>query len=325
MSQFDNGIADHLTRRQFTTAAIGGVAAAAGGFPSLAWADTKPATLSPLHAPFKKMRLSLAAYSLRKYLQQNWPTPRKRAGKAAMTMEDFVDYCGKLKLDGCEPTSYYFPNPLSNKYLVELRERAKRLHLDVSATAIGNDFCVKEGPARKRQLQLCRQWVDYAAVLGAPSIRIFAGRIPRGDSEEAAVERCAAGINESVKYAATKKVALALENHGGITATPKQMLKIIAKVKPSPYFGVNFDGGNFRTDDPYRDLAVIAPYAINAQLKVTITRKGKREAADLKKMLHILKDAGYRGWVALEYEEREEPKQEIPKVINKLRDLMASL
>jgi sugar phosphate isomerase/epimerase len=325
MTQFDHEFAQHLTRRQFATAAVGGMAAVAGGV-SLAAADQKePATLSPLHAPFDKMKLSLAAYSLRKYLQQNWPNPRKRAAKAAMTMADFVDYCGKLKLDGCEPTSYYFPNPLSVKYLEDLRERAKRQHLAISATAIGNDFCVKDGPTRKRQLQLCRQWVDYAAVLGAPSIRIFAGKVPRGDSEAAAIERCVAGINESVKYAAKKKVALALENHGGITATPKQMLRIISGVTPSPYFGVNFDGGNFRTDDPYRDLAVIAPYAINAQLKLSVTRKGKREPADMKKTLQILKRAGYRGWVALEYEEREEPKKEIPKVIHKLRDLMAAL
>jgi sugar phosphate isomerase/epimerase len=324
MNQTDFQFPEPLTRRQFAQTAVV-TAAAATGFSSFASAAAKPATLSPLHAPFKKMRLSLAAYSLRKYLQQNWPTPRKRATKPAMTMEDFVDYCGKLKLDGCEPTSYYFPNPLSNRYLTELRDRAKRLHLDISATAIGNDFCVKEGPRRKRELRLCRQWVDYAAVLGAPSIRIFAGRIPRGDSEEAAIERCTAGINESVKYAATKKVALALENHGGITATPKQMLKIISRVTPSPYFGVNFDGGNFRTDDPYRDMAIIAPYTVNAQLKASIVRKGKREAADLKKVLNILKDAGYRGWVSLEYEEREEPKKEIPRLIHKLRDLMAAL
>lgn len=319
-----NATSDTLTRREFVKTAAAGAAVAAGFLP-IADAAPQHATLSRLHAPFEKMRLSLAAYSLRKYMQQNWPSPRKRATKATMNIEDFVDYCGKLKLDGCEPTSYYFPRPLTNDYLKSLRERAKRLGLDISATAIGNDFCVKDGPQRKRQLRLCRQWVDYAAMLGAPSIRIFAGHISKGDSEEAAIERCVAGINESVKYAATKKVALALENHGGITGTPRQMLKIISGVKPSPYFGVNLDGGNFRTDDPYRDLAKIAPFAINAQLKLTVVRKGKREPADLKKTLQILKHAGYRGWVALEYEERKDPKKEIPKTIHKLRDLMAAL
>src|SRR5258708_8444463 len=126
--------------------------------------------------------------------------------------------------------------------------------------------------------------------MGAPVIRIFAGNVPAGDSEEAAIERCAAGINESLDYAAKKGVCLALENHGGITATPVQMLRIIEQVKESPWFGVNLDGGNFRTADPYSDLAKIAPYAINAQLKTDLSPGGKREDTDLARLVTILAD-----------------------------------
>ena len=100
------------------------------------------------------------------------------------------------------------------------------------------------------------------------------------------------------------------------------MLKIIKGVKPSPWFGVNFDSGNFRTDDPYGDLEKIAPYAINAQIKVAVTRNGKKESADLKRTIHILKEAGYRGWIALEYEEQDDPKKAIPEYINQLRELI---
>ena len=53
------------------------------------------------------------------------------------------------------------------------------------------------------------------------------------------------------------------------------MLKIIDKVDASPWFGVNFDSGNFQTDDPYADLAKIAPYAVNAQIKAAIAPGGK--------------------------------------------------
>src|SRR5690606_10217962 len=98
-------------------------------------------------------------------------------------------------------------------------------------------------------------------------IRIFAGRIAKGSSEAEALDLCVAGIEESLKYAAQKGVILALENHGGITSTPDQLLAIVKRVSPSPWFGVNFDSGNFRTDDPYGDLARIAPYAVNAQIK----------------------------------------------------------
>lgn len=315
----------NLSRREFTKAALAGGAAVAAGLPAVAAAaEEKRRRTSPLHAPFKKMRLSLAGYSLRQYMQQNWPRPRKSRTKPTMTIEDFVDYCGKLKLDGTEPTSYYFPRPLTVRYLKDLRARAKGLGLAISGTAIGNDFCLPEGKQRQRELRLCRQWIDYAAVLGAPAMRIFAGHVPRGGSETQAIKQAQKGINECLKYAAKKKVGLALENHGGITATPEQMLRIVDGVDESPWFGVNFDSGNFRTDDPYRDLAKIAPYAINAQIKVVVTRKGKREPADLKKTLQILQDAGYRGWIALEYEEKN-PKKEIPGYVEKLRELIQTI
>eukprot|EP00913_Durusdinium_trenchii_P028493 g26721.t1 len=298
-----------LTRREFLQAGVGTVVGSTV-FPHLAVA-AKPQ--SHLHAPFLKMRLSLAAYSMRKFMQQNWPTPRKRKLNADLTMTQFVDYCAKLELDGCELTSYFFPKSIDDAYLSKLRIHALWNRLDISGTAIGNDFCVKEGNAREKQLRMCRQWIDYAAVMGAPAIRIFAGRVPKGDNEAAAIERCVAGINTSLDYAAQKGVGLALENHGGITSTPQQMLRIIEGVKDSPWFGVNFDSGNFRTDDPYRDLEMIAPYAINAQVKVAVTRKGKKEHADLKRTMKILSDAGYRGWVALEYEESEDPYKAIPR------------
>ena len=192
----------------------------------------------------------------------------------------------------------------------------------MSGTAIGNDFCLAPGEKRDAQIALCKTWIDHAAVMGAPVIRVFAGRIPKGETEEVARDRCVAGIDECLDYAATKGVFLALENHGGITATPDQLLAIVKAVKPSPWFGVNYDSGNFRTDDPYRDLEKIAPYAINAQIKVAITRDGKKEPADLRRMVEILKSAKYRGYVVLEYEEAK-PWDEIPEYIDLLRKFIS--
>lgn len=268
------------------------------------------------------MKLSLAAYSFNRSLPRNWPTPRQ--SDSTMTLLDFIDYCAEMNLDGTELTSYYFPQEVTDEYLLQIKERTFRLGLDISGTAIGNDFCLAEGPARKEQLQLTRQWIDYAASMGAPVIRIFAGRVPKGDTEEAALERCVAGINESVAYAASKGVVLALENHGGITATPEQLLAIVKRVDDSPWFGVNFDSGNFRTADPYGDLEKIAPYAVNAQVKVAISPENKaKQPADLGRIINILKQANYRGYVVLEYEEQEDPKVEIPKLLDQLRELIA--
>lgn len=265
------------------------------------------------------LKLSLAAYSFNRQLAKRG-TPEEIA-KAEMTLEKFIEFCAAQGLGATELTGYYFPREISNAYLLNIRALTHRLGLSISGTAIGNDFCVAEGEARDKQLAECREWIDYAAIMGAPAIRIFAGKVPNGDTEEAAIERCAAGINESLKYAATKGVYLALENHGGITATPEQMLNIILKIDSSPWFGVNFDSGNFQTEDPYADLAKIAPYAVNAQIKASIAPGGKKQPAHLPRIVDILKNAGYRGFVALEYEEQESPFEAIPKILDQLRPL----
>lgn len=267
------------------------------------------------------MKLSLAAYSFNQILPKQ--ATLEQIAAAPFSLEKFIDFCAEQNLDGTELTAYYFPKEISSEYLMSLKDRTFRLGLDISGTAIGNDFCLPEGEARQRNLKMCRDWVDHSAALGAPVIRIFAGNIPKGDSEEQARERCIDGINQSLDYAATKGVCLALENHGGITSTPSQMLKIIQGVKSSPWFGVNFDGGNFQTDDPYRDLALIAPYAINAQVKVEVAPSGKKELADLSRVVRILKDANYRGFLVLEYEAAEDPFVAIPRHLKTLRELIS--
>ncbi len=266
------------------------------------------------------LKLSLAGYSFNKMMAKRGG--REDIAKAEMSLEKFIDYCAAQGLGATELTGYYFPKDITSEYLLSLRAQTHRLGISISGTAIGNDFCLPEGDARQKQLAECREWIDYAAIMGAPAIRIFAGKVPKGDTEDAAIERCAAGINECLKYAATKGVFLALENHGGITATPEQMMKIISLVDSSPWFGLNFDSGNFQTEDPYADLAKIAPYAVNAQIKAAIAPGGKKQPADFERIVKILKDAGYRGFVALEYEEAESPFEAIPMLLAQLRPLL---
>lgn len=303
-----------LSRRSFFKSTGLGLGVAAGTL----------ATSSQAAAPLPRtgtshMKLSMAAYSFRDSLATRGTD--EEIAKAGMRLSDVIDLSAQYGLDGVELTSYYFPKDVTNEYLMAIKEQTFRLGLDVSGTAIGNDFCHKPGPARDEQLAMTREWIDYAAIMGAPVIRIFAGTVKEGDDEGAAIGRCIEGINESLQYAAQKGVFLALENHGGITDTPDHMLRIIDGVKDSPWFGVNLDGGNFNTDDPYRDLARIAPYAINAQIKVMVNSNGTREVADFPRIIGILKDAGYRGYIVLEYEEKD-PKVEVPKYLDILRELL---
>ncbi len=306
---------ESVNRRAFFKAAAAGT--------GLALAGNLLAPAAPAAGPLKRngkphMKLSLAAYSFRDSLDlKKNPT---------MTLDDFIRLCADLDLDGTELTSYYFPKDFNDDYLIHIKQLTFKLGLDISGTAINNDFCLPPGEKRQEALAHTRKWIDHSALMGAPVIRIFAGYLPQGDTEQAAIERCAEGINESLEYAAKKGVFLALENHGGLTATPEMMLKIIGLVKESPWFGVNFDGGNFDSMDPYRDLTAIAPYAINAQLKTTVhiggKKVGKEVDADLARTVHILADAGYRGYIVLEYEGKEDPKTAVPRHIAEIRKLI---
>jgi sugar phosphate isomerase/epimerase len=157
--------------------------------------------------------------------------------------------------------------------------------------------------------------------MGGKTMRIFAGSVKKGDSEDAARQRTIDTIERACDHAAKYKVYLALENHGGITATAEQMLKIVKAVKHD-WFGVNWDTGNFHTPDPYGDLEMIAPYAVTVQIKTEIHPGGKREDADLKRLTDILRKVNYQGYVALEYEAAEDPRTAVPRAITALKKLM---
>ena len=131
-----------------------------------------------------------------------------------------------------------------------------------------------------------------------------------------------AAIQEACDHAGKFGVYLALENHGGITTTPAQMMAMVKAVQ-HPWFGVNWDTGNYQTTDPYADLVELAPYAVVVQTKSEIHRAGQaKEEADLKRLMGILRTANYRGYVALEYEAAENPRTAVPRIIEELKKLM---
>jgi sugar phosphate isomerase/epimerase len=188
--------------------------------------------------------------------------------------------------------------------------------------AINNNFGTASAAKLKADLKKVRDWVEISSRLGAKTIRIFAGSKDKDDTEEKARARCVEAIQESCDYSARYGIYLALENHGGIVTTIDQMLAVVHAVKHD-WFGVNFDTGNFHSPDPYADLTRLAPYAVVVQLKTEIQRTGqKKEDADLSRLISILRDARYRGYVALEYEADEDPKTAIPRHIEALKKLV---
>jgi len=291
--------------------AVGGIAG--GMFP------TRIPAIGPIQRNGQaKFKFSLSAYSYRKLLTGDPPE---------LTLDDFLADCARFGLEGTEPTTYYFPKNITHEYLRHLKGLAFRLGLDISGTAVGNDFCHPQGPERHRQIVQVKQWIDYAEILGAPVIRIFSGRPRKEQTEDEAHRLAVEAIEECCEYAGRHGVFLALENHGGLTTTIDGMMRLVDAVK-SPWFGVNLDTGNFHDwrdiDQMYADLARLAPYSLNVQVKVVVAGADRKKIpADFARLAQILSEAAYRGYIVLEYEEDEDPRVACPRYIDQLRQAFA--
>ncbi|MBI4604176.1 MAG: sugar phosphate isomerase/epimerase [Planctomycetes bacterium] len=262
-----------------------------------------------------RLKLSCAAYSLRKYLDLKKPS---------MTLEEFMEKCAAWGTDGVELTEYYFPKPITAEHVARLKRKAALLGLDITGSPIGNNFALPPGEERERQVAAVKAWIDVSADLGSPAIRIFAGGAPRGASEVDARKWVVESIEACCAHAAKRGVFLALENHGGVVAEADGLLEIVRAVR-CEWFGVNLDTGNFHTRDPYGDIERCVPYAVTCQVKTEIAPAGeKKREADLARLVGILRKVGYAGYVTLEYEAAEEPLEAVPRHLETLRKLLSA-
>ena len=295
------------SRRELLKAIPAAALAAAGAAPALA--------IPPVARSGKaRLRLGLAGYSLRDHL----------TGKLspAMTLDDFIERAAAWEVDAVELTSYYFPPDFSGAYVAGLKRHCHLLGIEVSTTPIRNTFTYPGGPEREKEIAHVKRWLDVAADLGSPAIRIFAGDAQKGQPEAEARRHCVECIEACADHAARRGVFLALENHGGVVSEPDGLLEIVRAVE-SDWFGVNLDTGNFHGEDPYADLARCVPYAVTAQVKVEMQAKGgPKTEADFGRLVRMLKDAHYRGCVTLEYEAAEAPLTAVPRFLDRLRALL---
>lgn len=296
-----------ISRRNFNNLALGGMFT----FPL---ANTR--AIEPITRTGKPLiKLAVAAYSFRKFLDLKGKSP------PSMSMEQFAEWVAGIGLGAIEPTSYYFPDT-SHTAMARYKLYCAKLGLDITGTAVGNDFTTTDAAKQKAQMQLVKDWVEKCSILGGKTIRIFAGNLPKGDTLAQAQERCVNAIGQACDHAAKYGVILALENHGGITARVEDLLTLVRKIN-HPNFGVNLDTGNFRTEDPYGDLEKLAPYAVVAQLKTEMHPKGKTvQPADLKRLVNMLQKVNFRGYLAVEHEANEDPKEGVTRAITELKTLV---
>jgi sugar phosphate isomerase/epimerase len=253
------------------------------------------------------MKVGCAAYSYRKYLTSG-----------EMSLEDFIEAGYAMGLDGVELTAYYFCTT-EVSYLKKLKRLALACGVEISGAAIGGAFAVPDGP-RAEHVSYAKEWVDISVVLGAPYLRVFAGPVPEGHTEDEAMEWCIAGLKEVVPYAEDKGIVIGLENHGGITSRLDQVMRLVEGVD-SDWLKVNLDVGNYRTD-PYREIAETAPHAVSVHAKTQIGGDPPH-LLDYPRSVQILRAQRYRGYVSIEYEAAEEPCLAVPRFANYLRSLVA--
>lgn len=263
--------------------------------------------------------LSMTTYSMKPHMRWWWG--KETEGK--LEIADFLEYAAQQGLDGVELTSYFFKDPVVNSDLHEIKRRAYLLGLNITGGAMGNNFShPPESDVTKEQMAYFQKWVDHFATLGAPAVRVFASRgRPKGASDEQVIDNVIANLKEALVYAESKGVLLGLENHDFVTQID-YLLQILEAID-SPWLGVTWDSANLApTDDPYRDLARIAPYAITAQIKVMTKVNGEHTPADFGRLVKILQDAKFSGPLVLEYEEKEDPYQGIPRFIKAVREVL---
>jgi sugar phosphate isomerase/epimerase len=290
------------------------------------WAGSALAIEPFVRSGRSRFHLGLAAYSFRQFFQWNRGKEQPPAADPArrLTPESFVDLAADLGCDAAELTSYFFAPDATADDMRALRRHAFLRGVTISGSAVGNKFTMPAGPELDAEVDAVMAWIDKTAALGAPHLRVFAGEVPPEGDLPAARRRCIAALEACAEHAGRAGVMLGLENHGGIVATADGLLEVVRAVK-SPWLGVNLDTGNFRVADPYAELARCVPFAINVQYKVEVQRSadGVKEPADAARVVKLLRDGGYQGFVTLEYEAHEDPFVAVPRHLRELRELLA--
>ncbi|MCW3108994.1 MAG: Sugar phosphate isomerase/epimerase [Segetibacter sp.] len=290
--------------------------------PTLAFTGSIFLTTQPLLAHNKiersagsKLRISLNAYSFNEPLT-----------KGTMTLDDLLDFCAANDFDAVDLTGYYFPGYPTvpeDSYIFHLKQKAHRLGLDISGTGVKNDFTNPDKSKRKEDIKLVKKWIECAAKLGAPVIRVFSGlRIPEGHTWDEVANWMVKDMKECAEYGKDHGVFVAMQNHNDFIKTGEQAQKIIELVN-SDWFALVLDIGSYRTGDPYTQIEQTAKFAVNWQLKEMMFVNEREQKTDLQKVIGIIKSSGYRGYVPIETLGAGDPKVKVPVFLAEVRKALA--
>ena len=270
------------------------------------------AKTAPAGAP--RLKTSLNAYSFNDLL---------RSG--SLTLEALLEFCAESGFDGVDLTGYYvpgYPQSPQDAVIYRIKRKAFSLGLEISGTGVRNDFTLPAADARRAEVALVQRWIEVAAKLGAPVIRIFAGKQDTGGHRrEEVTDWMVRDISECVSHGERHGVIVAIQNHNDFLRTAAEAVEIVARVN-SPWFGLILDTGSFQAGDPYEQIALAAPRAVSWQIKERIVAHGVEQPIDLDRIVAIIRQTGYRGYLPIETLGAGDPRE---KVRGMLRALNSSL
>jgi sugar phosphate isomerase/epimerase len=318
-----------LHRRNFIQTAAVIAAASMVGFSSRLQADVLP--VRRVGGPFLKTALN--AYSFDALLNAN---ARNRA--IGLDLFALCDFAASQGFDGIDLTGYYFPgypNAPEDSYLYGIKKHLHALGLAISGTGVRNDFTAADKNVRAEGVRRVKQWIEVAAKLGAPVLRVFADSQPpyhnwieasSNATRERVEEWMAQDLRECVLHAQSFGVVVGLQNHGDFITTAEEHLRLLKKID-SPWCGAIVDTGRYLSADPYEDISTMAPYAVNWQIKTNISNKATSPRMDLIKLIKIIRRSGYRGYLPIETlslgRKDYNPMLEVPTFLAELRNAIA--
>ena len=285
----------NLDRRDFLGLSVGSVAAMAS-FSGCAgigyglagdWGKAPPSTFS----------ISLAEWSLHRSLQGG-----------QMTNLDFPQATREVYgLDAVEYVNSFFKDKARDeKYLNQLKKRCDDHQIESLLI-----MCDGEGrlgdpdeKARAQAVQNHHRWVDAAKFLGCHSIRVNAASAGSYDEQ---MKLAADGLAQLTDYGASQGLNVIVENHGGLSSNGAWLAGVMKTVNHPrcgtlPDFG-NFNLGGGKTYDRYKGVAELMPFAKAVSAKShAFDEAGNETKTDYQKMMKIVLDAKYHGYVGIEFE-----------------------
>ena len=247
------------------------------------------------------------------------------------SIESYIDYAYELKLDIVDFRGSRGFDSHDPGYLLGIKMKCLRYGLPIGYVASGGHFVGADEELEEKVAQT-REDADIAAFLGAPLIRVFCGQ-PLEDEEERRREiRC---FQESCDYAATKGIAVGLQNH---PSTGDDVVRIIEETD-RPNFTLIMDTGQWvgsparsqGVPDPdydiYQFMEQTAKYTSHVRAKFYKIDSGKEEWLDYERIIDILRGVDFNGAVSVVFEGKDvndcDDKEVIRLSAQHLRDLLA--